>query len=130
MVLSGLYMATERYQEAMGVHEEILRLLLVRDNGSDQAQTSLEAKKHLDQLRQTAQRAGSWLGSFPRYSELSQQLIREFGNEIGWKDVLPLQDVPPILSPTAKVVTGLEATQREERRISPFRARSRQRGRI
>lgn len=127
-VLSGLYTSTERYQEAMAVHEDILRLLLAREDDSDHTRASLVAKKQLEQLKLVSQRAGGWLGAFPRYSQLSHQLIHEFGDDIGWEDMRPLEDTTTF-SPKAEVMPSLKATQREDRRVSPFRSRSGQRGR-
>lgn len=128
VVLSGLYTATERYQEAMTVHEEILRLLLARDDDSDHAQAAFLAKKHFEQLKQVSQRAGGWFGAFPRYAQLGEQLMQEFGEDSAWEDVQPLEDIS-LLSPKAKGLTNLEANSKEERRVSPFRTRGGHRGR-
>ncbi|KAL8823618.1 MAG: hypothetical protein Q9191_005696 [Dirinaria sp. TL-2023a] len=129
VVLSGLYAATERYQDAMTVHEEILRLLLARENDFDHAQAATLAKKHFEHLRQVSQRAGNWFGAFPRYAQLGEQLMHEFGEDSAWETVQPLEDTS-FLSPKANVVPSLEASSRDERRVSPFRTRGGHRGRV
>ena len=110
------------------MHEEILRLLLAREGDSDHAQTAILAKKHFEQLKQVSQRAGNWFGAFPRYVQLAEQLMHEFGDDSAWEGVQPLEDTN-LLSPKAKVIPSLEANSREERRVSPFRMRGGHRGR-
>ena len=95
LVLSGFYAATERYRDAMALHEEILTLVLdagEADSSSNRAQAALVAKQHFDAIKRLHQSTGDWFGAFSRYSQLGEQLLNEFGDEDAWVDFQPLED--------------------------------------
>ena len=57
-MLSDLYSAVQRYQEAMAVHEDILRQLLSLDAGTSHAEASQIAQKQLWYSKRIEKRAG------------------------------------------------------------------------
>jgi len=91
VVLSDLYTTTERYQEAMAVHEDILRQLLSRDVATNNhAEAAHIAKKHLRYLKQTSQRDGSSTSDFFKHnSPLLERLTTEFGGDSVGPDMPP-----------------------------------------
>jgi len=99
VALSDLYTTTERYQEAMAVHEKILRQLLSRDVATNNhAEAAHIAKKHLRYLKQTSQRAGSPTSElFEQNSPLLERLATEFGDD----------SVGPEMPPTANWSFGM-----------------------
>lgn len=99
VALSDLYTTTERFQEAMTVHEDILRQLLSRDAATNNhAEAAHIAKKHLRYLKQTSQRAGSSTSEFfEQNSPLLERLTTEFGDD----------SVGPEMPPTDKWSFGM-----------------------
>ena len=77
-LLAELYTATQRYREAMGVHEEILREI---DEDGDDEKAGLYVNGQLELLKRAYQRLGSWDKSEKTYRELFTRLKR-FGLSI------------------------------------------------
>ena len=92
LVLSGLYAATGRYHDAMTVHEDILTLLLDAKDNTNHTQAAFIAKQHFEEIQRLHQSADDWFGAFSRYSQLGDQLVRQFGDDEAWADVQPLED--------------------------------------
>ena len=78
IVLSDLHSTSGHYQEAMAVHEDILRLLIASDLNTERVAAALIAKKHLRFLKQISQRSGSSSSD----TQLLQQLSNEFGEDL------------------------------------------------
>lgn len=118
VVLADLYTTTERYQEAMAVHEDILRQLLSRDVATNNhAEAAHIAKKHLRYLKQTSQRAGSSTSEFfEQNSSLLERLATEFGDHsVG-------ADTPPTVNwsfgqPTVSAMPGMDEADDEAAEI-------------
>jgi len=118
VVLADLYTTTERYQEAMAVHEDILRQLLSRDVATNNhAEAAHIAKKHLWYLKQTSQRAGSSTSEFfEQNSSLLERLATEFGDHsVG-------ADTPPTVNwsfgqPTVGAMPGMDEADDEAAEI-------------
>ncbi|KAL9105162.1 MAG: hypothetical protein Q9187_008792, partial [Circinaria calcarea] len=85
-LLSSLYSSADRHREAMGLHEDILRYTLSDDDedGEEKIQgcdRPLTARKHLELLKRTYQRLGSWDKSPATYKELFVHLVQAFGSD-------------------------------------------------
>jgi len=75
---SRVYTAAGHHREAMGVHEDILRLVVEGDDGDDRTLDTMPpetAIKHLKELKRTYQRLGGWDKSAETYKELVDQLL-------------------------------------------------------
>lgn len=91
-LLSQLYTSAGHYREAMGVHEEILRLAVEGDDGDDRTTDHITpkiARRHLDLLKRCYQRLGGWDKSPSTYKNIVDELIRmkEYGGSEEWKGV-------------------------------------------
>ena len=114
IVLSDLYTATERYHEAMAVHEETLRLLLSSDVDSNHAEAALIAKKHIRHLKQVSQRAGmSTPDFFQQNTELLEQLMGVFGEDSVREDVQP-SSTGGVERPYGRAIPGMTTEQDDE----------------
>ena len=90
VVLSDLYSAVQRYQEAMAIHEDILRQLLSLDAGTSHAEASQIAQKQLWYSKRIEQRAGkSSARSISLDSELLEKVVAEFGGDTIVEDIQP-----------------------------------------
>ena len=105
LVLSSLYATTGRYRDAMTVHEDILTLLLDAKDDTNHTQAAFIAKQLFEEIERLHQSANDWFGAFSRYSQLGEQLVREFGDEEAWADFQPLEDTARP-DPTASLVTS------------------------
>jgi hypothetical protein len=122
-LLSTLYTSANFHREAMGVHEEILRLELYGDDdgvdiapGLNQAETHKQqeatVKEHLELLMRAHQRNRGWDKREETYKDLYAQLAEEFGQQnLG---VPPIEKWPSrdadskgtYTAPTAWEITG------------------------
>lgn len=88
VVLSDLYTAVERYQDALAIHEDILRQLLSVESPTGRAEAGLIAEKHVGYLKGVIQRIGkSGADPIPQYSELLETVKTEFGGDTVTGDV-------------------------------------------
>ena len=74
----------------MGVHEEILRLVVEGDDDDDRTLDTMEpemAKHHLDLLKRAYQRLGGWDKSSSTYKLLVDDLIKMYQGESAWQGV-------------------------------------------
>ena len=77
-LLSDCYTVEGHYREAMGVHEEILRLVVEGDDDDDRTIDTMTpdmARKHLDELKRSYQRYNGWDKSPSVYEDIVQRLI-------------------------------------------------------
>lgn len=77
-LLSQIYTAAGHYREAMGVHEEVLRLAVEGDDGDDNTDDYLSpemARKHLDLLKRSYQRLHGWDKSKTVYKDIVDRLL-------------------------------------------------------
>ena len=79
-LLSQIYTAAGHYREAMGVHEEIIRIVVDYDGQDDDgrplhAMSPEAAKKHLDLLKRSYLRLKGWDKSKTTYTDLVQRLL-------------------------------------------------------
>ena len=89
-LLSQLYTEADRTREAMGVHEEILRLVIEGDDDDDRTLDTMEpqmAKHHLELLKRSYQRLGGWDKSPSTYKLLVEDLIKLYKGESAWQGV-------------------------------------------
>lgn len=90
VVLSDLYSAMERYQEAIAIHEDILRQLLSLDAGPSHAEASQIAQKHLWYSKRIGQRAAkSSINTISLDSGLLKKVVTEFGGDTIVEDIQP-----------------------------------------
>ena len=90
VVLSDLYSAVERYQEALAIHEDILRQLLSLDAGPSHVEASQIARKHLWYSKRIGDRAGkSSTNTFSLNPELREKVVAEFGGNTILEDSQP-----------------------------------------
>jgi len=114
VVLSDLYTTIERYEEAMTVHEDILRQLISRDvAANNHAEAAHIAKKHLRYLKQASQRAGSSTSEFfEQKSPLLERLTTEFGDDSVGSEMPPTANWN-IGMPTVGAMPGLDEADDE-----------------
>ena len=77
-LLSDCYTVEGHYREAMGVHEEILRLVVEGDDDDERTLDTMTpdmARKHLDELKLSYQRYKGWDKSHGVYEDIVQRLI-------------------------------------------------------
>ena len=77
-LLSQLYTSTGHYREAMGVHENILRLVVEGDDGDDRTVDTMDServKMHLDLLKQSYLRLQGWDKSEATYRDLVAAIL-------------------------------------------------------
>lgn len=110
-VLSQVYTNANHFADAMGVHEEILRLVVEGDDDDDRTidtMTPARAKLHLDLLKRSYQRLGKWDKSPKVYKELVDQLLSMpvYKNDANFKGVQSTDkwNVKEELSPTLKAL--------------------------
>jgi hypothetical protein len=91
---SQIYTSAGHYREAMGVHEDILRLIVDGDDGDDRTTDTVSpavARHHLDLLRASYLRLKGWDKSASNYHDL----VRELLNMKGHKSSASFQDAVP-----------------------------------
>ena len=79
-LLSRIYTAAGHYREAMGVHEDIVRIVVDYDGQDDNGRspptlTPETARKHLDMLQRSYLRLKGWDKSKSTYTDLVQRLL-------------------------------------------------------
>jgi tetratricopeptide (TPR) repeat protein len=95
-LLSQVYTAAGHYREAMGVHEDVLCLIVEGDDGDDRTADVVEpavARRHLDLLKASFLRLKGWDKSASNYHELVRDLLsmREHKAHAAFKDVGPAE---------------------------------------
>ena len=86
-LLSKLYTSAGRFRHAMGVHEEVLRLVAYGDEDEDREVDLSEkelckvASEHLKLLQRSHQRLGGWDKSTNTYGEVYDRLAEVFGEK-------------------------------------------------
>lgn len=78
------------YREAMGVHENVLRLVVEGDDGDDRTLDAMDAgtaRQHLELLKQSFLRLKGWDKSAGSYVELVNALVKMYKGSKEWKDV-------------------------------------------
>jgi hypothetical protein len=93
-LLSEIYTAAGHYREAMGVHEDVLRLIIEGDDGDDRTVDIVEpemARRHLDLLKASYLRLKGWDKSAANYHELVREMLnmREYNGHAAFKDAVP-----------------------------------------
>ncbi|KAI9744104.1 MAG: hypothetical protein M1818_002256 [Claussenomyces sp. TS43310] len=77
-VLAQLYIEAGHFREAMGLHEDILRLVFEGDDGDDRTcdvMTAARARAHVDLLKRSYQRLGGWDKEASTYIELVDAVL-------------------------------------------------------
>lgn len=85
LILSQLYTGAKRYRDAMGLHEEILRLVLYGDeeDGVDADHDLGEtARLHLELLKRSYQRLGEFDKSADTYRTLYEELSKQYSGKL------------------------------------------------
>jgi hypothetical protein len=95
-LLSQVYTEAGHFREAMGVHEDVLRLVVEGDDGDDRTVDFVEpvvAKYHLDLLKASYIRLQGWDKSAANYHELVHELLnmREHKGNAAFKDAVPAE---------------------------------------
>ena len=92
LLLSSLYTGAQRHRDAMGLHEEVLRLVLYGDEESEEELKDIDlpeiARVNLELLKRTYQRLGEFDKSPETYRYLYEDLLKEFPDKI--KSVGPI----------------------------------------
>lgn len=91
-LLSQLYTSEGHYREAMGVHENILRLVVDGDDGDDRTVDTMESKRvktHVEWLKQCYLRLQGWDKSAATYKGLVDAIIHmeEYRHKPEWQGV-------------------------------------------
>lgn len=91
-LLSQLYTSMGHYREAMGVHENILRLVVEGDDGDDSTFDTMDServKHHVDLLKQCYLRLHGWDKSPAVYEDLVHAILgmEEHRNKPEWQGV-------------------------------------------
>jgi len=105
-LLSQLYTATKHHREAMGVHENIIRLVTEGDDDDDRTLDTMDsptARKQLELLKQSYLRLGKWDKSARTYKELVDALLcmPEYKGKPEWAGVQPTDKWNPKEVPSA-----------------------------
>ena len=77
-LLSQLYTSMGHYREAMGVHENVLRLVVEGDDGDDNTVDTMDSKRvktHLEWLKQSYLRLQGWDKSEATYRDLVTAIL-------------------------------------------------------
>src|SRR5450432_1435784 len=95
-LLSQVYTAARHYREAMGVHEDILRLIIEGDDGDDNTIDVVDAtvaRHHLNLLHASHVRLGGWDKSASNYHDLVRDLLcmKEYKSHAEFKDAVPAE---------------------------------------
>ncbi|MCJ1395329.1 hypothetical protein MMC18_008490 [Xylographa bjoerkii] len=95
-LLSQIYTTVGHYREAMGVHEDILRLIVEGDDDDDRTidtVTPQVARQHLDLLKYSYQRLKSWDKSQSVYKSIVDRLIhmKEYKGNKYFEGVQPIE---------------------------------------
>ena len=95
-LLSRIYTAAGRYREAMGVHEDIIRIVVDYDGQDDDGRslpslTPETARKHLDMLQRSYLRLKGWDKSKSTYTDLVQRLLsmKQYKGDAAFAGVQP-----------------------------------------
>lgn len=93
-LLSQVYTTAGHYREAMGVHEDVLRLIVEGDGGDDKTVDKVEpemARKHLDLFKACYLRLKGWDKSDSNYHELVREVLgmRKHKGHAKFKDAVP-----------------------------------------
>lgn len=91
-LLSQLYTSMGHYREAMGVHENILRLVVEGDDGDDNTVDTMDSKRvkmHVEWLKQCYLRLHGWDKSPAVYEDLVQAILHmeEHRHKPEWQGV-------------------------------------------
>jgi hypothetical protein len=91
-LLSEVYTNAGHYREAMGVHENIIRLVVEGDDDDDRTIDTVEAEEAVRQvelLKLSHQRLGGWDKSASVYTDLVERLYKmpEFKGRKEWKEL-------------------------------------------
>ena len=91
-LLSQLYTSMGHYREAMGVHENILRLVVEGDDGDDRTVDTMDSKRvktHVDLLKQCYLRLQGWDKSAATYKDLVDSILHmeEYRHKPEWQGV-------------------------------------------
>ena len=95
-LLSQIYTKEGHYREAMGVHEEVLRLVVEGDDGDDRTLDTMipeTARRHVELLKASFQRLGKWDKSEALYKDLFHTLVNmeEYKTHPSFKDLQPIE---------------------------------------
>ena len=91
-LLSQLYTSMGHYREAMGVHENVLRLVVDGDDGDDRTVDTMESqrvKMHVEWLKQSYLRLKGWDKSAATYQDLVNAILhmKEYRHQPEWQGV-------------------------------------------
>ena len=91
-LLSQLYTSMGHHREAMGVHENILRLVVEGDDGDDRTVDTMDSKRvkmHVEWLKQCYLRLHGWDKSPAVYEDLVRAILHmeEHGHKPEWQGV-------------------------------------------
>ena len=91
-LLSQLYTSMGHHREAMGVHENILRLVAEGDDGDDRTVDTMDSKRvkmHVEWLKQCYLRLQGWDKSAALYRDLLAAILRmeEYRHQPEWQGV-------------------------------------------
>lgn len=92
-LLSQLYTSTGHHREAMGVHENILRLVVEGDDGDDSTVDTMDGERvrmHVEWLKQSHLRLQGWDKSAATYRDLIDaiQHMEPYAHQPEWRNVL------------------------------------------
>ena len=95
-LLSQIYTTVGHYREAMGVHEDILRLIVEGDDDDDRTidtVTPQVARRHLDLLKYSYQRLKGWDKSEAVYKSIVNRLLqmREYKGSKDFEGAQPIE---------------------------------------
>ena len=95
-LLSQIYTTVGHYREAMGVHEDILRLVVEGDDDDDRTidtVTPQVARRHLDLLKYSYQRLKGWDKSEAVYKSIVDRLLhmREYKGTEAFQGAQPIE---------------------------------------
>lgn len=91
-LLSQLYTSMGHYREAMGVHENILRLVVEGDDGDERTVDTMDSKRvkmHVEWLKQCYLRLQGWDKSATTYKDLVSAILHmeEYRHKPEWQGV-------------------------------------------
>lgn len=91
-LLSQLYTSMGHYREAMGVHENILRLVVEGDDGDERTVDTMDSKRvkmHVEWLKQCYLRLQGWDKSAATYKDLVNAILHmeEYRHKPEWQGV-------------------------------------------